>query len=251
MELNATTLIFEGVNFIVLTLVLWRVLYRPLREMIEARQAKIREDIDAATALREEAEALQVSWKERDAELSTIRETVRREAVDLAEAERSRILERAREEASAEHARVNQLLEAEREATEAWVRTHAWSRGTELAGRMLLALAPEEAERALGQRLVEVLETNITDALEPLGDDPHPRVVISGVRTPDEGLVESVRGVFVRAGRRPRVTSMEDPALIAGWTVRIGDRLFDGSVAGQLAAFRELAQQIEAASERD
>lgn len=244
MELNPTTLIFEAINFVVLALVLWRVLYRPLREAIDARQAAVQGDLEAASVAREETEALRSSWQAREQDLNALREEVRHEALDAAEAERSRILERAREDASAELARVKRLLATEREASEAWVRSNVWARGTELAGHMLLALAPGVAEHALGERLLEALEKHADEVLDDVGDESEPRVEIAGTRSPDGELVESVRRIFTRHGKRPRVTMTEDPALGGGWTVRVGDRLFDGSVAGQLEVFRELAREV-------
>ncbi|MGF1465535.1 MAG: F0F1 ATP synthase subunit delta [Sandaracinaceae bacterium] len=246
MELNPTTIVFEIVNFVVLALILWRVLYRPLRRAIEARQARIEEDLQAARSAREEAERGRQVWEARERELRALREEVRRDALDGVEAERSRILAQAREDAAAELARVRQLLSAEQEAAAAWVRSEAWARSTELAGRMLLTLAPEQAEQALADRLVEVLDAAVSRGdLDAVQEDDAPRVELTGTRTPSADLVARVRAALERSGSSPRITTSEDPSLVAGWTLRVGDQVVDGSIAGQLEAFRELAQRLD------
>jgi F-type H+-transporting ATPase subunit b len=245
-DLNPTTLLFETINFVVLALVLWRVLYRPLRESIVRRREAVREDLEQAERAREEAERLERSWAEREKELAALREEVRREAVEAAERERGRILERAREDASAELARARQLLDAEREAVERWVHTAVWEHGAELAGRMLVALAPDEVDRVLGERLVEVLERHAREVVEEAAEAEGAEVELAGARLPSPELVEKLRAALVRVlGRAPRLSTHEDESLVAGWTVRVGDRLFDASVAGQLTAFRDLARDLE------
>ncbi|HJL15238.1 MAG TPA: F0F1 ATP synthase subunit delta [Sandaracinaceae bacterium LLY-WYZ-13_1] len=246
MELDPTTLLFETINFVVLVFLLWRIVYRPLRRSIQKRQAAVREDLEKAEAARAEAERREGEWAAREKELAALREEVRAEAVEAAEKERARILERAREDASAELARVRQLQETEREAVEQWVRAAVWDRGTELAGRMLQALAPARVDEVLGERLVEVLERHADEVREELEESEGAEIEVSGATMPDPTLVSRLREVLARAvGHPPRLSTHEDESLVAGWTVRVGDRLFDASVAGQLAAFRELAREME------
>lgn len=246
MGINLTTLLFESINFVVLVFVLWRVLYRPLRASIEKRRAAVEEDLEAARAAREEAKERELEWAAREQELVALREQTRREALDAAEKEKSRILERAREDASAELSRARQLLETEHEAARHWVRTAIWQRSTDLAGRMLVALAPDDAPRILGDRLVELIDTNADAIREEAEEAPGLEVSIAGTRMPDAELLDALRASLTRAlGHAPRFSTHEDESLVAGWTLRVGDRLFDASVAGQLEAFRALARELE------
>lgn len=242
MELSLTTLAFETINFLVLVLVLWRILYRPLRASIEARRAKVEADLAQAGEARERAEERQREWDAREEQLAALREEARREALDAAERERGRILERAREDAAAELARAQQLLESEREAAEQWVRRAVWERGTALAGHMLQRLAPDRVDAILGERLVEALEQGVVG----LDEDEGLEVELAGATQPSPELVSQVREVMRRAlGRAPRLITVEDPSLLGGYTVRAGHRVVDGSIAGQLAAFRELARELD------
>jgi len=245
MSFDLTTAVFETINFLVLTAILWRLLYRPLRRSIEARRATVAEDVERARQARAEAEALESQWRAREADLDALRERTRRDAVDEAEAERARILARAREDADAERARVTQLLETERDAAARRVRSAVWSRGTDLAGRLAVALVPDSLDEALFRRLLDVVAERA-----PQLTDPDPEVELTGARLAGPERTEALRAVVAGAlGRTPRMTVREDEELLAGWTVRIGDLRFDGSLAGELDAFRELARELDPTDE--
>src|SRR5690606_16501423 len=137
------------------------------------------------------------------------------DVLDGAEKERAAILERAREDARAEMARVRQLLTAEREAAERWVRSAVIERATDLAGRMLLALAPEAIEEALARRLIDVLAKRGEELSRTIGED-EPEVELTGARLPDPALAERVAGVLRAALGRPlRLTTRGDGSLVA------------------------------------
>lgn len=58
-------------------------------------------------------------------------------------------------------------------------------------------------------------------------------------RLEDEGLIEAIRtGVLKRFGE-PQLIKVTDPALIGGIVIRVGDTVFDGSIATELKRIRE------------
>lgn len=244
MRLDATTLIFETINFVVLALVLWRILYRPLRGAIEARRSAVEEARQRTEAALGEAQRLESEWRHKHEELEALRASVRAEVLDAAERERAVLLERAREDARAELARVRQLAVAEREAAERWVESAIVERGADLAGRLLLELAPRAVDDALAERLVGALETKRAE-LSALAEEDGVEVELTGARLPEPALAERVAEVLRAAAARPvRIVTRGEPSLVGGWTVRVGDRLFDASIAGELAAFRGLAREL-------
>jgi F-type H+-transporting ATPase subunit delta len=63
--------------------------------------------------------------------------------------------------------------------------------------------------------------------------------VRTAVRLEDEGLIEAIRtGVLKRFGE-PQLIKVMDPALIGGIVIRVGDTVFDGSLATELKRIRE------------
>ncbi|MBK6515273.1 MAG: F0F1 ATP synthase subunit delta [Polyangiaceae bacterium] len=62
---------------------------------------------------------------------------------------------------------------------------------------------------------------------------------------PDDAGMETLRAALAAAlGRAPQLTVREDDALVAGIVVRIGDRVLDASIAGQLEVLRERARAL-------
>jgi F-type H+-transporting ATPase subunit b len=227
---NATTFAFELINFVVLVWLLNRYVFKALVSSIAERRARIAAAEAAAAAQQAAAEAAQAEMRSRSLELDRLRET---------------ILQEATADAAAERARVQQLLEAEREAALAWVRSEAVERGVDVAGHMMLSLAPEALDAALVEQLVAEIDARreaLRRAAEELGEQA-PEVTLVAARLPPSELRERLREALGEAlGARPRLSLKEDETLLAGLVLRVGGRVLDASVAGQLAAFRDRAR---------
>lgn len=243
MSASLTTFVFETVNFLLLMWILRRLVYRPLREAIaERREAVAKTKADAQHEL-DEAHALRSEWETKHRELAQLRSQVREEALEGALQERARLLERAHADAAQERARVERLLDSERRAAEEWVRTMAIERGADLAGRMLLKLAPDVVDRVLSERLLDTLRASKGEIRRQVAHLDAVEVI--GARAPTDALLDPLRKLLAQvAGAPVPVEASADPGLLAGLVVRCGDTVFDGSVAGQLEAFRELAESL-------
>lgn len=244
MQFDLVTFIFELINFVVLAWLLQRVVYKPLaaairerREEIQQTRAKAEEQLAAVDA---RAAALAV----RDRELDLLRETIFAEATAAASAERAKLLGEAREDAAAERQRAQATLAAEREAALGWVREVTVDRGVEVAGRMLLELVPDAAHEALFERLLATLASR-SELAEGAADgdegDVHADAAFARMATPEEA--KRLRTVLETAlGAPVRLAVTEDEGLGAGVTVRVRDRVYDASVAGQLELLRDDAR---------
>jgi F-type H+-transporting ATPase subunit b len=111
--LNWPSFLWHLVNFGVLFFVLWRFLFPPILKMLDERQARIRESMERAEALREEsaraAEAVKAQLDEARREgqniidnANQIAERIRAERTQQAQAEYEAILKRAQDDAARE-----------------------------------------------------------------------------------------------------------------------------------------------------
>ena len=246
MELNPTTVVFEIINFVALLWLLSKLLYRPLRRAIVEReqsmadkQAQIDQRLQEVSALREE-------WEQKTKQLGLLADQVRSQALAEAVTEQGRMLSQAREDAAAERRKAQALVSAERDAAEQWVRNFAVERSAELAGRLLNALVPHEVDQALTDRLLEEIEHRGEALLGPQSG-AEPIVEVAAVRTPPDSVLTRLRtALAAQLSSSPRLTVSEDPELQAGLRLRIGDRVIDGTLAGQLQAFQALARDLAA-----
>ncbi len=246
MQFDLVTFLFELVNFVVLALVLQRFVYRPIAASIQERRQEIATArAEAATKLAE-VDQRATALDARELETDRLRETIVAEATAAAASERARLLEQARADAHAERARVQALLEAEREAALGWVREVTVEQGVEVAGKLLLELVPEAAHEALVQRLFAAL-ADARPAHEAPGEVASAEATFA--RVPSQEQVREIKRVLEAACGGPvRVVVATDEALGAGATVRLHDRVFDASVSGQLELLRDEARRHMEAS---
>ncbi|WP_428265074.1 F0F1 ATP synthase subunit delta [Haliangium sp.] len=260
MGFNWTTFGFEVINFLVLVWLLRGIVYRPLARGIEARRQAIAEREQAADERMAAAEAREAEYETRAQALEELRRETVREATEQAAEERARMLAQAREDAAAERSRAQHLVEVEREAAATWIRELAVERATELAGKMLMQLAPDAVDAALFDMLVAEIEAQrelicrelgiATGAEARLGAgearagaDERPEIEVVGAHMPAEAELERLRAALAAAlGTPPRLILREDDSLVAGALVRVGHRVLDASIAGQIDLLRARAQ---------
>ena len=237
MSIDLTTFVFEAINFGVLVWLMQRLVYRPLRNGILERREAIDQRERTADERIEDAERQLRAGEQDRAELVELRDKVLREANEEAAEQRARIVAQAQQDAEAERARVRRLLTAEREAALSWVTQIAVERGTEVAGLLLMQLAPDAIDDALFEQLRAELARVDLSGVE-IGD--HPEVSVGVATMPDQERLNALRDSLEHVlGRTPRLSVREDESLRAGMVVRIGHRVLDATVAGQLDVFRD------------
>ena len=241
MKFHVPTLVFQVVNFVVLLLILHRLLYRPLREIMEKRRAGIREQLEAAERGRREAEELRGRVAAEAAGL----EKLRAERLDALkselELERNRLLDAARAEAVRLGEKEQALVLARRREQEEALAGRAVEIVDRYARRLLEDLADEELHRLLVRRFLAGVG-GIAAAIAPEGQEaPAPALEAVFARPAQEMELVALREAFTTALRRPpaSITATVDRGLLAGVKLTAGGRVFDASLAGQIAALTE------------
>jgi F-type H+-transporting ATPase subunit b len=243
-KFDPTTFAFEAINFLVLVYLLHRLVYRPLRTSIDERRAAIERQVRDAEAKRREAEALEREWRERLGEHERLRREALRQAAEDAGRERARLVEEAREEAAGERARVQRQLEAEREAELSWAREVAVERSTDLAGRLLGELAPDAVDAALHGLLAAEIERQAASLRDAARAGPG-LVSLAFARAPGPPTVARLQTALRTALDTPAdAVVSDDPSLVAGAVLRVGDRVLDASVKGQVEVLRSRARAL-------
>jgi F-type H+-transporting ATPase subunit b len=235
---NVWTFLFEILNFVVLAFVLHRLLYRPLREAIERRQAENEKARTDAEAARKEADAARQQLAARLADADRDRQEVLRKAAEQAEAEKAKRLAEA--EAAAKALREQAQHDAERLRRE----TVAGLEGE--VGQLAVGLAERILAQASDATLNAQLTRKLTAALRGVTGDERERVRRDA--GDGEAVVESAAALDSPArdeltaalrellGRDCAVKFEENPSLVGGALVRVGGHVWDATVAAQLEA---------------
>ena len=135
--LDARWFISQLVNFTVLLLILQRFLYKPVLNMLQQRQERIRESMEHAERRRKEAERAQEDYTKKIEESRREAQAIITQATQQAERAREEILARAQEGAKKIKAKAMTDVEYERKRVVAELRDQVAELAVLAAGRVL------------------------------------------------------------------------------------------------------------------
>lgn len=245
MNFDWTTFLLEFLNFFILLWILRRFLYRPVLEVIAARQRKIegqlREADNARTeahAAREDCEGRLAAWEREKALAHAALEK------DIA-AERERLLAGVAEDVA--EARARRQAQEERERQE-WTRL-AEQQALELGGRFVVKLLERVASPELEGRLVSVALADFPDLPAEEAEKLRAALADDGLEVASAfplsdgqkaALAEAFAGL---AGRPVAPLFREDAGLLAGLRIHAGPWVLGANLRDELKFFRDVDGQ--------
>lgn len=116
MDLHPGLMIWTIISFVILLVLLKRFAWTPILKALEAREGRIRGDLEASRRAREEAEISLAEYRRKLAEASAESQAVVARARAEAERAREELLAKSKAEAEALVERARQQIEAERQA---------------------------------------------------------------------------------------------------------------------------------------
>ena len=236
MNFDPWTLGFQLLNFAVLLLVLFRLLFKPVREIMAKRAAQVQAALDAAEKAHAEAAEIKAGLVLEQERVGTLRAEMLEKLQAEIEENRQRRLAGVTAEAQGLLDRGRAVLESEQRKADEELRERARRSVTGFAAALLTDLADQELHRALLRKLPAAFAGAGAElaGLNTAGE-PAPMAVESAFALTDEesaGLL-SLLGKIVPVSE---LTATTDPSLLAGVRLRAADRLFDYSLRGQLDA---------------
>ncbi|MCP5367730.1 MAG: hypothetical protein H6907_06225 [Hyphomicrobiales bacterium] len=171
MQADWWTFALQGVNFLVLVWLLWRFLFRPVREVIERRRQQAQE-ADARAAGREAAaEEARRKLEEERAQVARERQALAKEMDAELAAARDGVLDQARRQADDLLAKARRSAREERESALAAARDQVADLAADLAGRLLDEAGPQAPGDGLLDRLMGRIADLPADERERLDRD--------------------------------------------------------------------------------
>jgi F-type H+-transporting ATPase subunit b len=238
--INLGFLIVQIINFLIMFVILRKWAFLPIMNMLEKRRETIAQGLeDARIAAEARANAEQEAQKILADAQAKANQTVR-DATERAEAA-ARDIEAAAK-ADVAKAREDALAEAEAER----VRVLADLRG------QVAALAMAAAQKLVGDALDEKRQHSLIEEFfsgvkagkvvlldESGGVSGASAEVTSALPLTDQEQDAVKKDVLAKIGDQASVTFRVDPSILGGLVIRVGDKVLDGSVAGQLATMNE------------
>jgi F-type H+-transporting ATPase subunit b len=236
--LNLGYLLVQVLNFFVLYIVLRAWVFIPIMGMLEKRRAAIAQGLEDARIAAEarsnaEAEARQIITQAQSEAAERVRDaTLRAEAVALevkAEAEGDAV--KIREEALTDSA-------IERERLLGDLRSQVAAIAIAAAHKLIGETMDEKRQRSLINEFFSGVKARKVVVLQDAELHGASAEIVSALPLTDSEK-ESVRQEIASKVGAQTVTFRVDPKILGGLLVKVGDKVLDGSVAGQLENLRQ------------
>ena len=241
MTIDPFTFAFEIVNFLVLLWLLHHFLYRPIQRAIAERRQALNEEIMTAQQREQEALALKNTYEQRIADWEREKTRQQDELQQTLSRERQTALAGIRQVAEAERVRLQTLHEQELATRRRQAVSSAVQTALRLTGKMLERLAGSELDQAILRVLLEDLEQL------PETDRSLLRSAFAGKREPvtvvtarsldqdqQQRLQTAIAGVLET---ETRWTFRQDPNLLSGYQLVVGDQVVHANLSDELAFF--------------
>jgi F-type H+-transporting ATPase subunit b len=220
MRFDWTTLLLQTVNLLVLVWLLRRFLFRPVMAIIAARQRAAETLLADAEAARGTARAEADRIASRRKSLAAEGDHILADAHASAEAERTELLQQARQEAARTQQAAETTLDQERARARRALEAEARQLAVTIAARLLARLPPQAATAALLDMLDAWLATLPAATLASLAGTGETLEVATAAPLDEAAQVSCAAMLRRRLGDGPRLRFMGDPALIAGVELR-------------------------------
>lgn len=242
--LNLGTFLLYLFNFTAMVIILRAVIYKYVVPTLEDRQNKIAkglEDAKAAADARAKAETeaqhiLNLAQQESSRKL--------REAVENAEKAAQEVRAAAEKEIAAMREAARADTRAERDRMLKDIRPKVAALAIAAAQKLIGETLDEKRQRALIDEFFSGVRSGKVVLLEEGGEMPSSATaeVVSALPLTDAEQASIRKEVGRKAGGGVQVAFAVDPNLLGGLKIRIGDRVIDGSVAGQIGSLRRSMQ---------
>lgn len=237
--INLGFFIFQVLNFSVLAVLLYAFAYGPIVRMLENRKNKIAQGLEDARIAAEARANAEKDAREIMTKAQTEANQKVREATERAEAAAREVM--ARTEADAAKAREAAIAEAalERDRVLSDVRGQIGALAMAATQRLIGEALDEKRQHALINEFFSGVKSGKVTVLEGEAVSGAAAEVTSALPLTPEEQETVKRDVLARLGGQATVAFRVDPSILGGLVVRVGDKVLDGSVSGQLETLRQ------------
>lgn len=248
MLIDPFTVVAQIVNLALLIWLLTRFLYGPVTRAMEAREARIREEVEHARRLRAEAEAEGERYRAQLADFEAKREDLLSEVHAEVDALRHEQVREARAEVKQLRERWNRTLEQEKETFLRGLRTQVGRGSVAVMRRALKELADDDLEDRLIKRFLGRLRAmdpedreRLAAAVREGGETFHVRTAFPPHDAHRVVITEALAEIF-DVESSPRFET--DPELVAGVELRAGGLKAAWSLDDYLHGLEEALREV-------
>ena len=237
--LNLGYLFVQIFNFAIIFVVLRAWVYKPILGLLERRRTAIAEGLEDA---RIAAEARQNAEQEAEVVLADAQakaSQIMRDANERAETQGKEVIAAAEAEAAKKREETLADVESERDRILGEMRGQVGALAIAAAQKLINASLDEGRQRVLIDEFFSGVKSGRVVVLEGKQMSGASAEVTSALPLTAEEKEAIKQDVLSQVGDQATVTFRVDPAILGGLIVRVGDKVLDGSVGGQLESLRQ------------
>lgn len=248
MELNWSTVVLEIINFLILVWILKHFLYGPVLRVIEQRRAGIEATLSEARQREESAEHLRVQFENRLAEWRHHKEAAREELQREIQQQRNRGLSELQKALDAEREKAEVIEQRRARELEEGRERAALELGARFASRLLEGLSGPSLEARIVELFLEELaqlDGAQQEALRRAVAGDADTIEVQSAFALDASQRQRLSQALEKLlGHEPTLSFIEEPELIAGLRLSLGDWSLGANLRDELKGFVEQAHEL-------
>lgn len=237
--LNLGYLLVQIFNFAIIFVVLRAWVYKPILGLLERRRTAIAQGLEDARVAAEARQNAEEEAQKVISEAQAKASQMIRDANERAETQGRDILAEAEAEAAKKREEALAEIDRERERILSELRGQVGALAISAAQKLIGASLDEQRQHALIDEFFSGVKSGKVVVLEGEQVVGASAVVTSALPLTGEEKEAVKQDVLAKIGDQATVTFRVDPAILGGLIIRVGDRIMDGSVSGQLASMRQ------------
>ena len=220
------TYIGQIVNILVFVIILYFLLYKPVRRVMQQRKDEMEAELREAEKKLQEAEKIRAEAEKQAKELEERRDSVLKEARDQAETQRKDLLQQAEDHARDRLERYRRIMEQERTELLDKITDELRDTIVQVAGSVLSDASGDPTDRGLGrlEALLNDMPNDETESARNALDKLENRVPVRSAAALTDDQLNRLRKVLrEKLGvENIELEVQEDPGLLAGLEVTLG-----------------------------
>ncbi len=232
-------LLFQIFNFIIVCILLYAWAYKPILRMLDNRKKKIAQGLEDARIAGEARANAEQDANRIVAEAQNRANQLVREATDRAEALGREIRAVAEADASKEREVALAEVQMERDRMLSDLRSQIAALAIAAAQKLVGEALDEHRQHTLINEFFSGIRDGRVVVLEGTNISGTSAEVVSALPLSNDEMDAVKRDILAKVGSQATVTFRVDPNILGGLVIRVGGKMLDASVAGQLESLRQ------------
>lgn len=239
MKFDIWTFLFQIINFLVLLFILKRLLYKPIRDIMEKRRGLIEKTVEEAERVKKEALELKEKHQEELNKIKELRMQALEKMQNEIEEEKKKLIMEAEKEAKKIIEKEKAIFDTEKRRLETELEDEAIETVSIFASNLLRDISDEELHKGVYRKLLNELGGIASDITKIKGKDETVTIdLFTAYPLNGEDLRKFQDTIESLIPKKVTINTTVDKSLIAGLRIKVYDMVYDSSLSGQIEALK-------------